>query len=104
MSDAYYDDNDDDDDNDNKVAPTKPFKELTRREREIARLLALGATNGEIVQALGIGIKTVDTHRGHLMRKLNLRNNVELARAALRNGFVSLEDSLPTRQLELDLG
>lgn len=67
-----------------------PFPTLTDREREIALLLARGDINREIAKALGISIKTVDTHRGHILKKLGLRHNVDLARYALRMGYVTL--------------
>ena len=70
---------------------------LSPREREVARALALGATNHEIGAELGIGVKTVDTHRGHVMKKLGMRNNVELARAAIRVGFVTVDEQLVLR-------
>jgi DNA-binding CsgD family transcriptional regulator len=55
-----------------------PFKKLTRREREVALMLCIGRKNREIAAALDISIRTVDTHRGHILTKLGLRNNVEL--------------------------
>lgn len=61
---------------------------LSDREFEVMRLLALGHTNREIADRLYIGVKTVDTHRANLLRKLDLRNNVDVARFALQNGFV----------------
>lgn len=73
------------------VAPVMAFPELTDREREVALLLAVGKTNKEIAAELGgISVKTVDTHRGHLMKRLQCRNNVELARLAIRLGYVTL--------------
>lgn len=63
---------------------------LTEREMQVAKLLALGKTSHEVADELGISVKTVDTHRGHLLEKLALRNNVELARHALRVEWVSL--------------
>jgi len=65
-----------------------PFPALTDRERAVALLLALGEKNAEIAAALGISIKTVDTHRGHILKKLKCRNNVDLARLAIREGYV----------------
>lgn len=56
------------------------WKLLTPREQEIAAHLSRGWFNREIATALGISIKTVDTHRGHLLKKLGLRNNSELTR------------------------
>lgn len=53
-------------------------------------MLAMGATNRLIAETFGISIKTVDTHRGHIMKKIECANNVELARQALREGAVEL--------------
>ena len=73
-----------------ETAPVNiPFAELTAREREVALLLAVGTGNREIARSLGVSVKTVDTHRGHVLRKLGLRNNVELARLAIRRGHVA---------------
>ena len=51
--------------------------------------LAGGMTNREIAQQLGISVKTIDTHRGHVLKKLRLRNNSDITRFAIRHGFVS---------------
>ncbi len=71
------------------VAPQAPYPELTSREREVAFLLARGETNAEIGKALEISTKTVDTHRGHLLKKLGCRGNVALARLMIRDGLVT---------------
>lgn len=72
------------------ASPADPFSALTARETEVARRLALGAKNGEIAADLNISIKTVDTHRSHILAKLGCRNNVELARLAIRRGLSPL--------------
>lgn len=64
--------------------------QLTPREMEVARALAYGLPNRKIAAELGISIKTVDTHRAHVLRKLAVRNNVQLARLAIRRGWVIL--------------
>jgi len=72
-------------------SPTKPkneFPTLTARERQVALMLAEGRTNREIAAELDISIKTVDTHRGKIMQKLELANNVELCRLAIREGWM----------------
>ncbi len=70
---------------------TTPFHVLlTEREKQVAVELALGKTNKEIAGKLDVSIKTIDTHRGHIMKKLELRNNVELARMLLRDAVVTL--------------
>ncbi len=61
---------------------------LTAREREIVQLLAEGNTNREIASRLSIGVSTVETHRGHIMQKLNLDSISSLVRYAIRNEIV----------------
>jgi len=67
------------------------FERLTEREKEILKLLADGLTNKEIARALQITPHTVQTHREHLMQKLNIHNRTELLKYALRKGLVSLD-------------
>jgi two-component system response regulator NreC len=62
---------------------------LTPREREVMQLIAKGNTNQDIAERLSIGIKTVETHRSNLMRKLNLHNTAEVTAYALREGIVN---------------
>ena len=66
------------------------YSELTEREREILKLVADGLTNNQIAERLIISPKTVDTHRTHIMDKLNLHNRAELVKYAMRRGL--LED------------
>jgi DNA-binding NarL/FixJ family response regulator len=61
---------------------------LSERERDIVHLLALGYTNQEIGKKLFISVRTVDTHRGHIMRKLQLETRAELVMFALANGVI----------------
>jgi len=62
---------------------------LTSREREILQLLAEGKTNKEVATALNISPYTVETHRGHILQKLNLHNSAELVLYAVRKGIIS---------------
>jgi DNA-binding NarL/FixJ family response regulator len=62
---------------------------LTPREREVLQLLAQGFSNKEVAAALGIGLKTVETHRMNLMAKLDLHSVVDLVRYAIRNGIIA---------------
>lgn len=64
---------------------------LTPREREVLQLLAEGYPNREIAVELNISVKTVETHRSNMMKKLNLNNKTELVKYALRKGWASLE-------------
>jgi DNA-binding NarL/FixJ family response regulator len=63
---------------------------LTARETQVMEMLARGMTNREIAHDLDISVKTIDTHRGHVLKKLALRNNTELARFAVKHGYVTL--------------
>lgn len=61
---------------------------LTEREKEILTLVAEGATNQEIARRLFISIKTVQTHRAHIMEKLDLHDRTKLVRYAIRKGLI----------------
>ena len=62
---------------------------LTTREREVVQLLAEGHSNKEVGAILGISVKTAETHRSHIMEKLNLKAFSELVRYAIRNNIVN---------------
>ena len=64
---------------------------LSEREREVLRLLALGHTNQEIAKQLYISVRTAETHRAHIMQKLNLSSRAELVRYALAEGLLEAE-------------
>ncbi len=66
----------------------KRYDGLTEREREILALIAEGLSNQEIAQKLYISIKTVQTHRTHIMEKLDLHNRAQLVRYAIRKGLI----------------
>jgi two-component system response regulator NreC len=61
---------------------------LSDREREVLRLLALGHTNQEIAEMLYLSVRTVETHRAHIMQKLRLSTRAELVRYAIKHGFL----------------
>lgn len=61
---------------------------LTGREKEILTLIAEGLANQEIAQKLYISIKTVQTHRAHILEKLGLHDRTELVRYAIRKGLI----------------
>ena len=67
---------------------------LTEREREVLGLVAQGYTNAEIAARLVVSVKTVETHRAHLMSKLGLQTRAELVQYALREGYLTLEAGL----------
>jgi DNA-binding NarL/FixJ family response regulator len=66
------------------------FSVLTPREREILKLVAEGRSTPQIAADMGISAKTVDTHRQHIMDKLNIRGIADLTRYAIREGISPL--------------
>ncbi len=73
----------------------EPFAELTTREREVLILIAQGQSNKEIANHLGIGVRTIETHRERIMRRLDIHSIAGLTKFAIANGLVSLEDGQP---------
>ena len=72
---------------------TRPSSEgsaITGRERQVVQLIAEGHSNKSIAELLGISLKTVETHRSAVMRKLNLPSSAALVRYAVRNKIVDL--------------
>jgi DNA-binding NarL/FixJ family response regulator len=65
-----------------------PAEPLTLREREVLKLIAEAHTNKEIGELLHLSEKTVESHRGNLLRKLGMRDRVELVRYAIRRGLI----------------
>jgi two-component system response regulator NreC len=65
-----------------------PLTELSDREVEVLRLIALGHTNNEIAQHLYLSVRTVETHRSHIQQKLGRSTRAELVRFALDNDLV----------------
>jgi two-component system, NarL family, invasion response regulator UvrY len=61
---------------------------LSMRELQVLRKLAAGSTNREIAITYNISVKTVDTYRSRILKKLNLRNNADLSRYAIQNRLV----------------
>lgn len=66
---------------------------LSAREHEVLRLLALGHTNQEIAKMLHLSVRTVETHRTHIMQKLVLTTRAELVRYALDQGLLEVPAS-----------
>ncbi len=64
---------------------------LTPREREVLQLLAEGSSTKEIAARLQVSVKTVETHRRHIMEKLDIHTIAELTKYAIRQGLTSLE-------------
>ena len=61
---------------------------LTPREREVVQLLAEGKSTKEVAVALGLSVKTAETHRSNIMRKLQLHSVSDLVLYAVRNNIV----------------
>ena len=70
---------------------TAPPDDLTERELEILQLIALGHTNTEIGEQLFLSVRTVESHRAHIQRKLNRTTRAELVRYALDRGLVTAD-------------
>jgi two-component system response regulator NreC len=68
------------------------YELLTDREKQVLRLVALGESNKEVADALGISVKTAMSHREHLMEKLGLRNRTDLIKFAIKKGVIQMED------------
>jgi two-component system, NarL family, invasion response regulator UvrY len=67
-----------------------PAQVLSQREFQVMGYLASGMTNREIAHMLAISVKTVDTHRGHVLKKLKLRNNSDITRFAIQHGLIQM--------------
>jgi len=65
-----------------------PAQTLSPREREIVQLLAEGKSNKEVARSLGITVKTAETHRSNIMRKMQFASLSDLIRYAIRNNIV----------------
>lgn len=77
---------------DTALAQRAPLRRLSRRQREVFRLLASGVTMRDIASLLGLSRKTVETHRAQVMARLGARHVPELVRLAIRLGIVSADD------------
>lgn len=65
------------------------YESLTPREKEVLNLLARGMTNPQVAESLVISVRTVETHRAHIMDKLGFRDRSSLVAYALRRGYLS---------------
>jgi two-component system response regulator NreC len=70
--------------------PVGPPDDLTEREVQVLRLIALGHTNSEIAEQLFLSTRTVETHRAHIQQKLRRTSRSELVRYALEHGLADL--------------
>jgi two-component system, NarL family, nitrate/nitrite response regulator NarL len=69
----------------------EPFAQLTSREREVLVSIAEGQSNKEIATKLGIGVRTIETHRERIMRRLGIHSVAGLTKYAIANGLITLE-------------
>ncbi len=65
--------------------------DLTKREQEVLALVASGMSNQEVADELFISVKTVDTHKTHILDKLGLKNTAELVKYAIKNKLIALD-------------
>jgi len=79
--------------------PNLPKLELTPRQREVLTLIAEGYSTKNIARALGISVKTVETHRAQLMDRLNIHDVASLVRYAIKMKLVSLEERAPMKRM-----
>jgi len=70
--------------------PEPAATDLSERETDVLRLIALGHTNAEIAEKLYISVRTVETHRAHIQQKLGVSSRAELVRCALSRGLVEI--------------
>ncbi len=73
-----------------KGTPTPGLELLSKREQEILTLWGDGRTNAEIADALFISVRTVESHKNHIMQKLKMRTTVDLLKFAIRSNLASL--------------
>jgi two-component system response regulator NreC len=69
---------------------SEPEDDLSERERDVLRLIALGYTNQEIAKQLYLSVRTIEAHRRHILNKLRLETRADLVRYALEHRLVSL--------------
>lgn len=72
----------------NSVEAIPPPDALTPKEREVLQLIAEGLVTKEIAKSAGVSVKTIETHRTNMMRKLGLRNVAQVTRYAMQHGLV----------------
>jgi two-component system response regulator NreC len=72
--------------------PPGPPDDLSEREVDVLRLIALGHTNAEIAEQLFLSVRTVETHRSHIQQKLRLSSRAELVDYALKRKLIKIDD------------
>ena len=76
----------------NSGGQKEPFAQLTSRERQVLVLIAEGQSNKQIAHQLGIGVRTIETHRERIMRRLDIHSVAGLTKFAIANGLIVLEE------------
>jgi DNA-binding NarL/FixJ family response regulator len=66
------------------------YSDLTNREKEVLKLFAGGLSNSEIAEKLFISVRTVESHKNHIMTKLELKSVVDLVKFALKNDIIKI--------------
>ena len=66
-----------------------PHESLSRRESQIMKMIAAGKTITEIAQELCLSVKTISTHRTNILKKMNMKKNVELVHYAIQNNLIN---------------
>ncbi len=74
-----------------KKQPEKDLYILSKREREVLKLVVEGLSNAEISAKLFVSVRTVETHKTNILQKLELKNTVELVKFAIRNNLADLD-------------
>lgn len=74
--------------------PSGPGGELSEREVDVLRLVALGNTNADIAEELYVSVRTVETHRAHVQQKLGVKSRVDLVRIAREHGLINDDPSV----------
>jgi DNA-binding NarL/FixJ family response regulator len=74
----------------NTVEVLNPYEVLSKRELEILKMFAEGFINKEIGERLFISIRTVESHKNHIMQKLNLKTQVELVKYAIKHNLINI--------------
>ncbi len=70
---------------------SKNNQQLSKREMEVLQLFAGGMSNRQIAEKLFISVRTVETHKNNIMKKINLKNTVDLVKFAIKNNIIQLD-------------
>jgi two-component system nitrate/nitrite response regulator NarL len=84
----------------NNAGQEPPLAQLTSREREVLALIASGRSNKEIASQLCIGVRTTETHRERIMRKLGIHSIAGLTRFPIQHLAIKLDSAVDTKPVE----